>query len=126
MPSSWTDGARASGPVIFSFWPAALLLAVVVLGGCVTTQERGDRAYESNQYNQALDHYERAIDSGSTDPELYYRAAKAAVRVGDFALAERYYSRALRHGGDEEVVRSLAEFYIATSNYTKAVRVLQQ
>ncbi len=126
------DGACKRSPVV-SLWPvrrtailALFLLAACLLAGCVTVQQRGDRAYKSGKYNQALDRYEEAMDRGVRDPQMYYHAAKAAVHVGDFSLAERYYSQSLRYGGGDEVARSLAEFYIATSNYAKAVRVLQQ
>lgn len=105
----------------------AVAVAVLLLvAGCVTTKERGDRAFEAESYQEALEHYETAMERGSNDPDLYAQAAESAVRTGDFALAERYYSRALRYGGGERVARKLSEFYIATSNYTKAVRVLQE
>jgi hypothetical protein len=109
-----------------SKWCAIVVMAMFLFSGCVTTKERGDRAFAASQYNVALDHYEIAIDKGSQDPQLYFKAAEAAVRIGDFSLAERYYSRSLRYGGGEKVARAVAEFYIATSNYTKAVRVLQE
>jgi tetratricopeptide (TPR) repeat protein len=107
-------------------WCVVLMIAIFLCSGCATTKDRGDRAFEATQYNEALTHYEVAIEGGSRDPDLYHKAAEAAVRVGDFSLAERYYSRAMRYGGGEEVARAMAEFYIATSNYTKAVRVLQE
>lgn len=100
-------------------------VAVCALSGCVSTQQRGDRAFQAGQYNEALDHYERAMDGGDRSAELYANAARAALRIGDFSLAERYFNRALQNGGGESVARELADFYIATSNYTKAVRVLQ-
>jgi len=91
----------------------------------VSTQQRGDRAFKAGQFSEALDHYERAIDGGDHSAEIYSNAAQAALRIGDFSLAERYFNRALQNGGGESVARELADFYIATSNYTKAVRVLQ-
>ena len=103
-----------------------LMALVMLVTGCVTTKERGDRAFQAEHYNEALDHYERLIDEGNQDPQLFFKAAEAATRLGDLALAERYYSRALRYGGGEKVARALSEFYIQTSNYAKAVRVLQQ
>ncbi|MFW5966704.1 MAG: tetratricopeptide repeat protein [Persicimonas sp.] len=105
---------------------AVTIALIVLLAGCVTTKERGDRAMEAESYRDALEYYETAMERGSNDPDLYAQAADAAVRTGDFALAERYYSRSLRYGGGEKVARKLSEFYIATSNYTKAVRVLQE
>lgn len=102
-----------------------LLLASALFVGCATPGQRGDQALESGDFVQALDHYDRAFDSGDKDPERHRRAAKAALQIGDFSAAEKYYSQAMRYGGDEEVARELAELYISTSNYTKAVKVLQ-
>lgn len=120
-----SGGACLRSPVI-SLLLIATLAALSLATGCVSVKERGDRAFAAQEYNRALDHYEQEMEQGSRDAELYFKAAQSAVRVGDFSLAERYYSRSLRYGGGEEVKRSLAEFYIATSNFTKAVRVLQQ
>lgn len=104
---------------------AVCICVLSAAAGCVSTQQRGDRAFKSGHYSEALDHYDRAIEGGDNSAELYANAAQAALRIGDFSLAERYFSRALRNGGGEPVARELADFYIATSNYTKAVRVLQ-
>jgi tetratricopeptide (TPR) repeat protein len=114
------------GSLAQSRWVWVLALLAALLAACATPASRGDHAFETEQYREALDHYEQAMASGERDAQLYFRAAKSAVRLGEFALAERYYSRSLRYGGGEEVARSLAEFYIATSNYAKAVGVLQR
>ncbi len=99
---------------------------MLLLSGCLTSVDRGDHAFEQGRYEEALTLYEQGIDQGQTrDPQVYYRAAVAATRVGSFAAAERHYSRALRYGGGSEVARALAELYIQTSNYSSAVRVLQ-
>ncbi|WP_230470398.1 tetratricopeptide repeat protein [Lujinxingia vulgaris] len=104
----------------------ALLVGMLAfIAGCVTTQSLGDRAFKSEEYSLALEYYEQAIAEGSRDPELYFRAARAATNVGAFAQAERYYSRSLRHGGGVRVARSLAQLYVQTSNFAQAVRVYQ-
>ena len=105
-------------------WCAALLLVCFVTG-CATPQKKGDRAFERGHYQEALEHYEEAIGDGTRDWEVYYRAAQAATKGANFALAERYYSRALRYGGGADVARKFAEFYLKTSNYSRAVRLLQ-
>ncbi|MFU8805886.1 MAG: tetratricopeptide repeat protein [Bradymonadaceae bacterium] len=104
-----------------------LLLALLSIGlvACANAQKLGDRAFESGEYQRALDHYDDEIERGSRDPVLYHRAATSATRVGGFASAERYYSQSLRYGGGLEVARDLAQFYIQTSNYAQAVRVFQ-
>lgn len=97
----------------------------MLAAGCVTARDRGDHAYRANNFQEALDQYDRAIAAGDQDPELFVSAARAALKIGDLALAERHYSSALRYGAGEDVARELADLYISTSNYTKAVRVLQ-
>ncbi|WP_158542265.1 tetratricopeptide repeat protein [Lujinxingia litoralis] len=91
----------------------------------MNTRALGDNAYERQEFSLALDYYEEAFAEGVRDPEVYFRAAKAATAQGAFSQAERYYSQALRHGGDVHVARALAEFYIQTSNFAQAVRVYQ-
>ncbi len=97
----------------------------LILAGCVTARTKGDRAFDNGNYNEALDYYEELFDEGVKDPELYHRAAKASIAIGDFGPAERYYTLALRYGAGLDAARELAEFYIGTSNYASAVRVYQ-
>ena len=106
---------------------SAIFLAIFLLGlGCgAHHQEKGDRAMELGDYSRAMSYYEAAIDEGTQDPDLYYRAALSAQRLGAFAKAERYFSQSLRYGGDDEVARTLAEFYIQTSNFGQAAKVFQ-
>jgi tetratricopeptide (TPR) repeat protein len=101
------------------------LFSMALVVGCAGAEQRGDHAMEMGRYDIALEYYDEEIGRGSRDPDLYYRAAVAAQRQGAFARAERYYSQSLRYGGGNEVARALAEFYIQTSNFTQAVRVLQ-
>lgn len=100
------------------------LVALFVVG-CATPQKKGDRAFERGQYQSALEHYEESIDKGTEDWRVYYRAAQAANHGAKFAAAERYYSKALRYGGGTKVAREFAAFYLKTSNYAKAARLLQ-
>ena len=101
-------------------------LCALVFVGCATPGERADRALEAGDHVRALELYKMEIDKDPRDPDLYYKAAKAAIESGNFALAERYYSRSLRYGGGTKVAKALAQFYLKTSNYASAVRVLQR
>ncbi|MGM0555683.1 MAG: hypothetical protein ACQEVA_04805 [Myxococcota bacterium] len=101
-------------------------LCVTFLAGCATPEQRADRALEADDHVRALEFYKMEIAKERRDPELYYKAAEAAIQSGNLSLAERYYSRALRYGGGEKVTKALAEFYLKTSNYASAVRVLQR
>ena len=110
------------------WWGYLLLLAMamVLWTGCATNPEvMGNRAWESGDRDLALNYYEQAIETGSRDPEVFYRAARVSMSQGSFAQAERYFSQSLRYGGGVEVARALAEFYVQTSNFLQAVRVYQ-
>jgi hypothetical protein len=100
-------------------------MAALLSSACLSSADRGDRAYTSGQYNEALDLYEEEINEGSKDPQLFYRAGMAALKLGNFGLAERYYSRSLRYGGGLAVANALAELYLQSSNYTRAIQVLK-
>jgi hypothetical protein len=102
-----------------------VILLALWLGACATPRRQGDRAFERQEYDQALAHYKEVIEGGTREWKVYFRAAKAASKGANFSLAERYYSRALRYGGGTEVARQFADFYLSTSNYSKAVRLLQ-
>lgn len=100
-------------------------LAASLLAGCVTARGYGDQEFDKGNYNEALNHYEVAIKEGESDPALYHRAAKAAVATASFSQAERYYAQALRSGGDIQIARELADFYVRTSNYASAAHMYQ-
>ncbi|MEZ4458910.1 MAG: tetratricopeptide repeat protein [bacterium] len=104
----------------------SLLLALcVVASGCMTSRDYGDRAFEAGRYNEALDNYEKAVEEGVRDHEMFRRAAQASLNTGDFSGAERYYSQALRNGAGLDVARELAQFYVKTNNFVSAVRVYE-
>ena len=103
----------------------ALTLIAALATGCMTYQRQGDKAFERGDCNEALAAYERAMERNPEDSQLYYRAAKCALRMGDFAASERYFSKSLRYGGGLDVAKELASFYVKTSNYVSAVRVYQ-
>ncbi|MBA2661907.1 MAG: tetratricopeptide repeat protein [Bradymonadaceae bacterium] len=102
-----------------------LIIALGLCAACGNAKGLGNRAYEAGDYQRALQYYEEEMVHGAHDAELYFRAAEAASRVGNFSTAERYYSLSLRYGGGVTVARHLAQFYVQTSNYARAVRVYQ-
>lgn len=98
---------------------------VVLLSGCVTHESTGDKEYTAGNYKEALENYNIVISEGSEDPKVFAKAARAAFQLGNFASAERFYSRSLSFGADLQVARELARLYVQTSNYRSAVRVYQ-
>lgn len=109
----------------YPFLEIVVSVVVVAAAGCASQQTRADRAFESEKWEEAYSRYEEIINQGTNDWEVYYRAAQAATHLGNFSKAERYYGRALRNGGGTQVARKFAEFYLQTSNYSQAVRLLQ-
>jgi tetratricopeptide (TPR) repeat protein len=104
---------------------ALLCAALILCAACLTPADRADRAYTSGQFDEALALYEEEISAGSKDPELFYKAGRTALKLGNFASAERYYSRSLRYGGGLTAANALAELYLQSSNYTRAIQVLK-
>ncbi len=102
-----------------------LAAALMAAAGCASQQQRAERAFESEDWDEAYSRYETLIEEGEADWKVYFRAARAATHLGNFSKAEKYYSRALRNGGGTRVARKFAEFYLQTSNYSQAVRLLQ-
>ncbi len=120
-------GALGNGRALRVFALSLLLCALCFGGlGCTTPKARADSAFEAERYEEALKMYEEIIDGGSRDPEVYVKAARASLKIGDFGGAERFYSRAIRYGGGIPVMRALAELYIQTSNYARAIQVLRE
>ena len=107
-------------------WRGMGALTLVLMAACSTLKEQGDAEFERGHFDDAMGHYEDAIAQGDRDPELFYRAGQASLKKGDFSAAERYFSRAIRHGGGVPVMRSLASLYIQTSNFSRAIDVLKE
>lgn len=104
---------------------AVFFIAALFATGCITVKEQGDRAFEAGNYKEAMAYYQEEIDSGSEDPDLYARAARTELKLGNLVSAERYYARAIRFGAGPKVAKELARYYVQTSNYASAVRVYQ-
>lgn len=108
-----------------SWFACCTVIFALLLSGCATIQRQGDRAFEHGNCEQALENYDEAAENGVKDPKMFHNAALCALKLGDFAAAEKYYSQALRFGAGLDVARELAGFYVRTSNYVSAIRVYQ-
>ncbi len=105
--------------------PSLLCVCLLMSAACLAPHERADRAFEAGAYGEALNLYESSITDGTKDPKVFYKAGMAAMRVGEFSVAERHLSRSLRYGGGVESAQQLATLYLQTSNYARAVQVLK-
>jgi hypothetical protein len=69
--------------------------------------EAGHQAFMFRQFNQALDHYARAIEAGGPEPELHLSRALTWLYVPDLPRARAEMDRALDGLGPDPVVRDL-------------------
>lgn len=107
------------------FLAVASVWLVLSTTACFSYQRLGDRSFDEGNCAEALEYYEQAFTEGFEDADTYHRAARCALRGGDFSTAERYYNKALSHGAGVPVAKEFAEFYIKTSNYASAVQLYQ-
>ena len=70
---------------------------------------RAGALYREGNFSEAFDLYEQLIDSGITNPDLFYNAANAAYRNDKIGKSVLYLERALRLApSDEDVLTNLA------------------
>ena len=64
--------------------------------------------YKKNQYQEAIQVYNKLIDQGFIGTSLYYNLGNAYYRLGKFGYAIMYYEKALSLSpGDEDVISNL-------------------
>lgn len=98
----------------FASWePAARLLALLALMGCVwgsgglpsaqaqpdsvgTQFEEANAAYQQGRYEQALEAYQDVLSGGHASGALYHNLGNTYVRLGRLGQAIRYYEKARR------------------------------
>lgn len=56
----------------------------------------GEKAYNVNDFERAIDEWRTCADSGMEDPDLYYNLGNAYFRNGKLGFAIYYYKSALR------------------------------
>jgi len=66
--------------------------------------EKGNAAYKSKYYQQAIDCYLKVIKSGFEAPSLYFNMGDAYYKLNDYPSAILYYEKAKRlKPGDEDI-----------------------
>jgi len=71
---------------------------------------RGNAAYAKGDYAGAVAEYERVVEAGVDDPDVYFNLANAHGSLGHYGQAIRYFERSLRlRPGDELAEKALAE-----------------
>lgn len=60
--------------------------------------EKANTAYAQQQYETALDDYEKIMAAGLASGKLYYNAANTCFKLGSLGKAKAYYEKALKAG----------------------------
>ena len=71
--------------------------------------QAGNEFYKNNQYQLAIDEYDKLIKQGFEGASLYYNLGNAHYRLGQIGYAILYYEKALKLSpGDEDAKHNLA------------------
>ncbi len=71
--------------------------------------QKGNELYKNNQYQLAIDEYNKLIKLGYEGTSLYYNLGNAHYRLGKVGYAILYYEKALKLSpGDEDVKHNLS------------------
>lgn len=93
-----------------------LLLTLVVFSpargfaAALSLTERGDSAYEADNFVLAEQLYISALEKHGTSPSLYYNIGNAYYRQGNLGMAVVNYERALKLDPTDEDARANLEF----------------
>ena len=69
----------------------------------------GNEFYKNNQYQPAIDEYNKLVKQGYEGTSLYYNLGNAHYRLGKVGFAILYYEKALKFSpGDEDTKHNLA------------------
>jgi Ca-activated chloride channel family protein len=72
-----------------------LFLSAAVGPARAAEAETAERNYKSGQYPQAMENYQKAIESLPTRNDLQYNLGDAAYKAGEYSAAENAYRKAL-------------------------------
>ncbi len=106
---------------------SVLLLLLLVLGGCAGQYlSKGDKRFEREQYERAIEFYKQALANTNNPGEVNYKIAEAYRRSNRIAEAMPYYKAAL----DANFRKEDAYYYYglalkANGQYEEALRQLQ-
>lgn len=75
----------------------------------LTAFESGNAAYEAENFEQAIEHYTRAIEESPASPEIYYNLGNSFFQLKQFGQAILNFERAaLKKPNDPEILENLA------------------
>ena len=71
--------------------------------------QNGNEYYKNNQFQLAIDEYNKLVKEGYEGASLYYNLANAHYRLGKIGYAIMYYEKALKFApSDEDIIHNLA------------------
>ncbi len=71
--------------------------------------EQGNKAYRANQYEQALNWYQKIVAGGYQSASLYYNMGNCYYRLNRIGEAVLYYQKALKLNPDDKEIRDNLE-----------------
>jgi len=82
-----------------------LLFTVNAVAAAMDASDRASALYENMDWKGALSEYEKLIDEGYTNWQIYFNAGNCFFRMGDFPRARLYYLRAERRMPREKDIK---------------------
>jgi tetratricopeptide (TPR) repeat protein len=71
--------------------------------------QKGNEYYKNNQFQLAIDEYNKLVSEGYEGASLYYNLGNAHYRLGKIGYAIMYYEKALKFApSDEDIIHNLA------------------
>jgi tetratricopeptide (TPR) repeat protein len=87
-----------------------------------TLFKQGNDFYKAKNYKEAINSYQKIIDSGEKSPVVYYNLGNSFYRSGMIGYAILYYEKALKLApGDEDIIHNIK---IASARTTDKVDVV--
>ena len=87
-----------------------LLFSLVGFAQNEETFEKANSAYQSGDYQNAINYYEEILDEGETSAELYYNLGNAHYKLNHVAPSIYYYEKALQLDPTDEDIKNNIEF----------------
>ena len=87
----------------------------------------GEIAMERQQYEEALNHYQRVVDHNPNSPDAWFDVAEAHKMLKNLEEAEVAYRRAISLQPDnEEIYFALSQMYADNNQPSKAIEVIEE
>ena len=96
MRSRWLRVVPAVAAVLAVVLSGPVWFRSAAAGDFTEQMAKANESYEGGEYAQALEIYERLVEEGAVDPDLFYNLGNAYYKEGQPGRAVLYYKRALR------------------------------